>query len=139
MDNTLHNTELYGDLAVREIIRQEHLNHMGKAFGGHIMGQIDVAGLYPAMQYTKGTVVTRFIKEINFSSFIELADIVSYYAKISKVGNTSITVVVTVVVDRLVDLSSFIFTQTEVVYVAVHPNGKPRQIHKREDYKVEND
>ena len=71
------------------------------------------------------------MKEAIFKEPIFIGDIVSCYPKVTNVGNTSITTVVKVVVERLND-GSFLecvpVTTAEITYLSVDKSGNKKPI-----------
>jgi acyl-CoA thioesterase YciA len=104
-------------------------NYSGDMFGGWIMGQVDIAGSIPALHRAKGRVVTVAVNSFVFKEPIFMGDIVSFYAEVIKVGNTSITVDVQVYAQR--DPAKPIcvkVTEATLTYVAVGEDRKPRKV-----------
>ena len=104
-------------------------NFSGDMFGGWIMGQVDIAGSLPAVCRAKGRVVTVAVNSFVFKEPMYIGDIVSFYAKITKVGTTSITVDVEVYAQR--DPAKPIcvkVTEAVLTYVAIGEDRKPRSI-----------
>ena len=104
-------------------------NYSGDMFGGWIMGQVDIAGSIPAVNRAKGRVVTVAVNSFVFKEPIFMGDIVSFYAEITRVGRTSITVDVQVYAQR--DPAKPIcvkVTEAILTYVAVSDDRKPRVV-----------
>lgn len=114
---------------LRVVAMPSDLNYAGDVFGGWIMGQVDVAGSIPALHRAKGHVVTVAVNSFVFKEPIFMGDIVSFYAEIVKVGNTSITVSVDVYAQR--DPAKPVcvkVTEAWLTYVAIDENRKPRTV-----------
>ena len=75
-------------------------NYSGDIFGGWIMSQVDIAGSIPAALLAKGRIVTIAVNSFLFKQPVHIGDLVSFYASVSKVGKTSITVDVEVYAQR---------------------------------------
>ena len=75
-------------------------NHHGDIFGGWIMSQVDIAGGVLAGQHARGRVATVAVNAFQFKQPVQIGDLVSFYAEIVRVGNTSITVNVEVYAQR---------------------------------------
>ncbi|WP_395827280.1 acyl-CoA thioesterase [Collimonas sp.] len=104
-------------------------NIHGDVFGGWIMAQVDIAGSLPATRRANGRVATIAVNSFLFKQPVFVGDLLSFYADIVKVGNTSITVNVEVYAERN-RLSTEIVKVTEatLAYVATDANRKPRQL-----------
>ena len=102
-------------------------NYTGDIFGGWLMGQVDIAGSIPALHRAKGRVATVAVNSFVFKQPIFVGDVVSFYTRIVKVGNTSITVEVEVYAQR--DPAKPVcvkVTEATLTYVAVGEDRRPR-------------
>lgn len=103
-------------------------NSTGDIFGGWLMSQIDISGAIAATKRAKGKVVTVAVKELTFLKPLFVYDLVSFYADVTKVGKTSITVNVEVYSERLPDQGIFKVSDAILIYVAVHEPGMKRDV-----------
>ncbi|HET7176377.1 MAG TPA: acyl-CoA thioesterase [Gammaproteobacteria bacterium] len=85
---------------VRTLAMPKDTNGLGDIFGGWIMSHADIAGAIIAFRRAGGRVVTVAVNEFVFVSPVYVGDVVSFYTDVSRVGNTSITVDVTVFSQR---------------------------------------
>ncbi len=112
--------------AIRVIMMPCDLNPMGTIFGGLILSYIDQAGAVEASKHSTRKLVTVALHEVKFIAPVLVGDLVSFYTALVKLGNTSITVRVTVDAARgLAPHNSVRVTQAEIVYVALDEQGKP--------------
>ena len=88
------------EAAVRTLAMPKDTNGLGDIFGGWIMSHADVAGAIIAFRYAGGRVVTVAVNEFVFVSPVYVGDVVSFYTDVARVGNTSVTVDVTVFSQR---------------------------------------
>ena len=112
---------------LRVVAMPSDANYAGDIFGGWLMGQVDVAGSIPALHRAKGRVSTVAVNSFVFKQPVFVGDVVSFYADIVKVGNTSITVNVEVYAQR--DPAKLVcakVTEATLTYVAVDDERKPR-------------
>jgi acyl-CoA thioesterase YciA len=101
-------------------------NPMGTIFGGIILSYIDQAGAMEVRKKTDQQVATVAMHEVEFLAPVFIGDLVSFYTEVLRVGNTSITVLVTVDAWRGKHPHETVrVTQAEVVYVAIDGPGKP--------------
>ena len=108
-------------------------NVAGDIFGGWIMSQIDIAGAVAAHKRAAGRVVTVAVNSIQFHQPVFIGDMVSYYAEIERVGNSSLTVHVDVYAERDRGIAECVkVTQATLTYVAVDEARKPRPVPKTE-------
>jgi len=112
--------------AIRVVMMPRDTNPLGTIFGGLILSYIDQAGAIQAHQESQKKLVTVAMHEVKFIAPVFVGDLVSFYTRIIKIGNTSITVLVTVDARRAnAPHETVRVTQAEVVYVAVDQPGKP--------------
>ena len=104
-------------------------NVHGDIFGGWIMAQVDVAGGVLASQRARGRVATVAVNSFLFKQPVFIGDLLSFYAEIVRVGNTSITVNVEVYAQRNpADIEIVKVTEATLTYVATGPDRRPRTI-----------
>ena len=100
----------------------------GTIFGGVILSYLDLAGGIECRRQSPKKFVTKAMHEVVFVAPVHLGDLVTFYTRTVRIGNTSITVEVEVEVERLgLDDTKEVVrvTEAEVIYVAVDDNGKP--------------
>jgi len=107
-------------------------NKGGSIFGGWIMSQVDIAGSIPAELVAKGPIVTRAVEAFEFKKPVFVGDLVSCYAEVVKLGNTSVSVKVDVYAQRIKgeDIETVHVTEAILIYVAINEKGRPRAIKK---------
>ena len=104
-------------------------NHHGDIFGGWIMAQVDLAGGILAGRHARGRVATVAVNAFQFKQPVQIGDLLSFYAEIVRVGNTSITVNVEVYAERgRTDTRIVKVTEATLTYVAIDRAGRPRPI-----------
>ena len=120
------------DAAIRLTMMPRDTNAHGTVFGGVILSYIDVAGGVESIRHTRhNRFVTVAMREVIFHEPVFIGDLVSFYAKTLKVGNTSITVHVDVEAERFGTPGVVVkVTEAEVVFVAIDENGGKVQIAK---------
>jgi acyl-CoA thioesterase YciA len=112
--------------AIRLVMMPRDTNPLGTIFGGIILSYIDQAGAVEARRHTARQLVTVAMHEVKFIAPVFVGDLVSFYAELTKTGNTSLTVRVTVDAQRGAPPHDTVrVTQAEVVYVAVSSPGHP--------------
>ena len=114
---------------LRVVAMPSDANYAGDIFGGWLMGQVDIAGSIPALHRARGRVATVAVNSFVFKQPIFVGDLVSFYASIVRVGNTSITVDVEVYVQRDPAKPTCLkVTEATLTYVAVGDDRKPRAV-----------
>jgi acyl-CoA thioesterase YciA len=103
-------------------------NAHGTIFGGWVMAQVDIAGSIPAWERAQGPVVTVAVNSFVFREPVFVGDIVSFYARVLKVGRTSVTVDVEVYAQRGRGTDIVKVTEAQLTYVAVDAQRRPRVV-----------
>ena len=117
------------ELALRVIPMPSDANFNGDIFGGWIMAQVDLAGSVLPVRIAKGRVTTVAVNQFIFKQPVSVGDLLSFYATVERIGNTSITVRVEVYAERNpADVQVVKVTEANLTYVAIDREGKPRQI-----------
>jgi acyl-CoA thioesterase YciA len=106
-------------------------NQFGDVFGGWIMAQVDIAGSIPATQRAKGRVATVAVNSFIFKQPVAIGDLVSFYATLTRTGNTSLTVDVTVYAQRDPGNENALkVTEATLTYVSIGADGRPKPLTK---------
>src|SRR6266568_3290524 len=101
----------------------------GDIFGGWIMAQVDIAGAVMPARIAKGRIVTVAVNQFIFKQPVSVSDLLSFYARVERIGRTSITVNVEVYAERNpANLHVVKVTEANLTYVAIDAEGKPRPI-----------
>ena len=104
-------------------------NIYGDVFGGWIMAQVDLAGSIPAARRANGRVATVAVNSFVFKQPVFVGDLLSLYAHIVKVGNTSLTINVEVYAERnRLHTEVVKVTEATLTYVATDENRRPRPL-----------
>jgi acyl-CoA thioesterase YciA len=111
------------ELVLRVMPMPADSNANGDIFGGWIMAQVDIAGsILPAR-------ISRGRNEFIFKQPVSIGDLLSFYATVTRVGRTSVTVRVEVMAERDPEnLHVVKVTEANLTYVAIDREGKPRPI-----------
>lgn len=127
---TENRSETIRDAAIRLTMMPRDTNAHGTVFGGVILSYIDVAGGVESIRHTKhNRFVTVAMKEVIFHEPVFIGDLVSFYAKTLRVGNTSITIHVTVEAERFGTPGVIVkVTEAEVTFVAINEAGEKVRI-----------
>ena len=112
---------------IRQLMMPKDTNALGTIFGGVILSQIDQAAAIAAHRYHHGRVVTVAMDQVEFKKPVFVGDVVSYYVNITRIGNTSVTMDVSVWAQRqFAEEGVFIpVTEASVTMVAVDDKCHP--------------
>ena len=106
-------------------------NQSGDIFGGWVMAQVDLAGSVLPVRYVRGRMATVAVNEFIFKHPVKVGDILSFFSRVQRIGNTSISVKVEVFSERLSAQGEYMkVTEATLTYVAIDEAGKPRVIPK---------
>jgi acyl-CoA thioesterase YciA len=112
--------------AIRVVMMPRDANYLGTIFGGVILSSLDLAGAVEAHQHSDRKLVTAAMHEVKFIAPVFVGDLVSFYTETVKIGNSSLTVRVTVEATRaLAPHETVRVTRADVVYVAIDEAGRP--------------
>jgi acyl-CoA thioesterase YciA len=118
-------------LALKAVMMPRDTNPHGTIFGGVLLSYIDQAGVVGALHairqsgWPEHPLVTVAMNQVEFHEPVYVGDIVSFWARVLRVGRTSITMHVSVEAERQgqpVEL-----TAADVTYVAIDSPSGPRR------------
>ena len=117
-------------LALRVVLMPRDTNSHGSIFGGVILSQIDLAAAVGANHEIRNRgskakrLVTVGMNSVEFHRPVFVGDLLSFWTRLVRIGNTSITIHVEVESERDGQLQNL--TEAEVTYVAVKIDGDKR-------------
>ncbi len=114
-----------GELAIRTLAMPADTNPSGNIFGGWVVSQMDLAGLNVSRKYSAHNVVTVAIEAMQFIAPAHVGDFVCCYAKLLKLGRTSIHVKIQTWALEPHAEERRLITEGVFVYVAVDEDFKP--------------
>jgi acyl-CoA thioesterase YciA len=114
-----------GELVIQTIAMPKDTNRDGDIFGGWLVAQMDLGSAILAARIAKARVVTVAIEAMEFLHPVRVGDTVACYARLEKIGRTSMTIPVEVWVQRYMSGEEVRVTQAVFIYVAVDAKGKP--------------
>ncbi len=116
-------------LVLRVIPLPADVNANGDIFGGWIMAQVDLAGSVLPARVARGRIATVAVNQFVFKQPVSLGDLLSFYARITRIGTTSISVHVTVIAERNPSQLQVVkVTEADLTYVAIDAQGQPRPV-----------
>jgi acyl-CoA thioesterase YciA len=121
-----------GEPAVRTLAMPADTNPSGDIFGGWVLAQMDLAAGIVAARRAQGRVATAALDGMSFHKPVYVGDLVSCYAKVVRIGRTSMTVQVDTYVLRRRTGEEVKVTEGSFTVVAIDEQGRPRPV-PRED------
>jgi acyl-CoA thioesterase YciA len=117
------------ELVLKVIPLPADTNGNGDIFGGWVMAQVDLAGSVIPARVVKGRMATVAVKEFIFKQPVRVGDLLSFFACITRIGRTSVTVQVEVYAERHLSQGQYVkVTEATLTYVAIDDQGRPRPI-----------
>ena len=122
------------ELVLKVIPMPADCNANGDIFGGWVMAQVDLAGSVVPARYVNGRMATVAVNQFIFKQPVRVGDILSFFAEVTRIGNTSVTVQVEVYAERYHSQKNYVkVTEASLTYVAIDDAGKPRKIEKTQE------
>jgi acyl-CoA thioesterase YciA len=117
-----------GELTLRTLAMPADANPAGDIFGGWVMAQMDLASGIRAAERAKGRVVTAAVKEMAFELPVKIGDTLSIYTNITRVGTTSITLLIEAWAQRFRYEKMEKVTAGTFIMVALDEDGRPKPV-----------
>ncbi|AMO71119.1 acyl-CoA thioesterase [Sphingorhabdus sp. M41] len=128
----MSNDELKELTKVQPVLRvapqPRDLNNNGHIFGGWVLSQMDIAGGIMAARVARGSTATVAIEAMEFIAPILSRDLISVYARVERIGRTSIAIRLNVIASRNLDEEQVPVTSGLFTFVALDENHHPRVI-----------
>jgi acyl-CoA thioesterase YciA len=117
------------ELVLKVIPMPADTNGNGDIFGGWVMAQVDLAGSVIPARIGRGRMATVAVNPCIFKQPVRVGDICSFFAHVTRIGTTSVTVDVEVFAERFRAQGEFVkVTEATLTYVAIDEQGRPRPI-----------
>ena len=114
-----------GELVIRTIAMPADTNPSGDIFGGWIMSQMDLGSGILASKTAHSRVVTVAVDGMSFLEPVRVGDTIACYARIEKIGRTSMRIPVEVWAQRYRRQKRLLVTRAVFTCVAVDEAGSP--------------
>ncbi|MFM2482522.1 acyl-CoA thioesterase [Celerinatantimonas sp. YJH-8] len=108
-----------------KVVFPNNINHHLTLFGGVAMAWMDEISFITATRFCRKTLVTVSTERINFKKPIPSGTIVQLTGKVSRVGNTSLTVDITIDVEQMHEDQRHQVIAGQFNFVAVDDDGHP--------------
>ena len=121
----------WNEPAIRVLMMPRDTNAHGTIFGGVILSYVDQAGAIEARRQGSQLMVTVSMDKIVFHHPVFVGDLISFWCETIRIGNTSITIKVTVEANRYDNpQNKVLVTEAQVVYVNLGEDRKPTPIRR---------
>ena len=122
-------TDINKQPKIRVLPMPANTNASGDIFGGWLMSQVDIAGSIAAHRHVGNRVITVAVNEFIFIKPVLVGDLISIYADIVHIGNTSIRIALEVMAEheRGKDKAQKV-AEAILTYVSLDENKQPKII-----------
>ncbi|MDQ7071479.1 MAG: acyl-CoA thioester hydrolase YciA [Rhodobacterales bacterium] len=117
-----------GELTLRTLAMPADMNANGDIFGGWVLSQMDIASGIVAGQRAEGRVTTVAVDAMKFIRPVKVGDVLCIYARVDRVGRTSMGIALEAWVLRGKHGEREKVTEALFTYVAIDEEGKPRVV-----------
>lgn len=117
-----------GELMIRTLAMPADANPNGDIFGGWLVSQMDLAGLALAVEISKSRATTVAIDSMVFMHPVFVGDFICCYAKLLKVGRTSLCIKVEVFAISQAQTERRQVAEGHFTYVALDEQRKPQAV-----------
>jgi acyl-CoA thioesterase YciA len=114
-----------GELVIQTLAMPRDTNRNGDIFGGWLVSQMDLGGAILAAKVAKARVTTVAMEGMSFLHPVRVGDTVACYARVERIGRTSVTIPMEAWAHRFMTGEEIRVTRGVFVYVAVDEAGKP--------------
>lgn len=122
-------TDISKQPEIRVLAMPSDTNASGDIFGGWLMSQVDIAGSIAAHRRVGNRVVTVAVNEFVFIKPVNVGDLVSIYADVEHIGNTSIRIALNVMAERGRGMhNAHKVAKAVLTYVSLNENKQPKPI-----------
>lgn len=115
-------------VALVQLMEATDANLAGIVHGGVVMRLADTAAGLAAIKHTGGLAVTASVDQMSFLHPVHVGDTLTVKASVNDVGRTSLEVGVRVESEEIVTGVVRHTSSAYFVYVAIDPEGKPREV-----------
>ena len=116
------------DPILRKLAMPSHLTPTGAISGGWLMSNMDIAGGIAAWKVANGRIYTVSCEKIDFKKPVSCGDLVSYYATVIGMTNSSVRIRVNVEANNVLDKDNIKVASGLFTYVAIDSNDNSRAI-----------
>lgn len=114
---------------IKVLAMPQDTNPDGDLFGGWIVSMMDLAGSVAARRTARNRIVTVAMENIKFLKPVFVGDFLECFARVIKVGRSSITVEVDARVERRLTGEVEQVTEGYFVYVSIDDQRRPVAVH----------
>jgi len=111
-----------------ELLMPNDTNMFNKLMGGKLMYWMDIAGAISAQKLSNSLAVTASVDNISFKHPIEITDVITLTAQVTRSFKTSMEVYIEVVAENIPNKTKRKTNSAFFTFVAVDKSGKPLRV-----------
>jgi acyl-CoA hydrolase len=115
-------------VVMSELVLPNDTNTLGNLMGGRLMHWMDIAAAISAQKHCNCPVVTASVDNVSFNNPIKLGNLLTIEAKVTRAFTTSMEIYLRVWGEDLAAQYKYLSNEAYLTFVALGPNGKPRQV-----------
>jgi acyl-CoA thioesterase YciA len=119
-----------GELTVQIVAMPKDTNANGDIFGGWLVSNMDMGGGIEARRHSGSRIVTVAIEAMRFIKPVSVGDLVSCYAELLQVGQTSMHYKIEVWTLSVSHDHQLKVAEGTFIYVAIDSNGKKQAVYR---------
>lgn len=110
---------------MNQIVMPQHTNALGTAFGGTVMGWIDVCAALSAQRHSRRAVVTASMDQLDFVAPIRTGQLVNLRSQLNYAGRSSMEIGVRVEAEDMLTGARTHAVSAYLTFVALDEHGRP--------------
>ncbi len=110
---------------MNELVLPNDTNTLNKLMGGKLMHWMDIAAAIAAQKHSNRIVVTASVDNVSFAAPIELGNVVTFSAKVTRSFNSSMEVYIEVAAEDIPAKKKLNSNKAFFTFVAVDQSGRP--------------
>ena len=115
-------------VTMTELILPNDTNTLNKLMGGRLLHWMDIVSAIAAQKHSNSIVVTASVDNVSFKKPIDLGDVVTLRAQVTRSFNTSMEVHIEVWAENVPAGEKELSNKAFYTFVAVDKEGKPRRV-----------
>lgn len=108
-----------------ELVLPNDTNTLNNLMGGRLMHWMDIVSAIAAQKHSNRIVVTASVDNVSFSNSIQLGNVVTLYAQVTRSFNSSMEVYIKVQGEDIPSSKKFMSNSAFFTFVAVDQTGRP--------------
>ncbi len=115
-------------VTMTELVLPNDTNTLNNLMGGRLMHWMDVVSAIAAQKHSNSIVVTASVDDLSFAQPIQLGDVITLKAFVTRSFNTSMEVFIEVIAENIPAGESEKTNSAFFTFVAVDKKGKPKKV-----------